>query len=80
MSREIKLSSDNCMTLIHGITIGDSHFNATHKNKKGRKRVMLQFGDIPDNWTEEQLDEYLKGARVFLPDKFIAYPVEVKNE
>lgn len=74
MSKETQLSSDNCMTLIGKITVGSWEANITYKNKKGRKRVILQLGDIPDGWTEEQLNEYLKGIKVFLPDTFIDYP------
>ncbi len=74
MSREVNLSSNNCMTIIRSITVGSKSLNATYKNRKGRKRVILVFGDIPDNWTKKQLDDYLKDVRVFLPDNFIEYP------
>ena len=72
--REILLSSDNCMTIIHGITVGSKDLNAIYRNKKGRKRVMLQLGDIPDDWSDAQLDEYLKGCKVVLRDGFVEYP------
>ena len=77
--REIELSSAQCMTLIHSITVGDSRLHAVYKNRKGRKRVVLQFGDIPDSWSEEQIDQYLKGVKVILPEGFVEYPIEVKK-
>lgn len=78
--QERPLSSDNCMTIIHGITVGSKDLNATYKNRKGRKRVMVLLGDIPDEWTDKQLDEYLKGCRVVLRDGFIEYPAGTKND
>ena len=64
------------MTIIRSITVGDKSLNATYKNNKGRKRVVLEFGDIPDDWTDKQLDDYLKDVQVILPDGFIEYPAK----
>ena len=72
--REIKLSSDNCMTIIRSIAVGAKDMHATYKNNKGRKRVMVQLGEIPDNWSDEQLDNYLKDCKIIVPAGFIEYP------
>jgi len=74
MSKEIELSSDNCMTIIGSIAVGSKKLHVTYKDRKDRKQVVLQLGDIPDEWTDKQLDEYLKGVKVYLPDGFVPYP------
>jgi len=65
----INVSFDNAVTMIGSYSLGDNEAKATYKITKGLKKIAIFFDEIPDDASEQTINEYLSKYKIIVIKK-----------
>lgn len=67
--KTIELEANNIALMKGAYTLGDNNFRCGYSINKNVKMMVIFLEVVPDDWTDEQINEQLKDCKLILNDK-----------